>query len=574
MVTISYMKLALPSIFSYKRRYLKHDLLAGLMVTAVVIPQSLAFATIIGVPPVNGLYTALVAPLVFALFASTRRLVVGPDSATTVVLAAGATVIAQAGTAAHVNAVLLIALIAGLLLLLMAVFRFGFLAELISRPVLIGFLAGIGVQLIVTSLPTMLGLTAQGNVWQQLSIVTQHLSALNGMTLTISILVVGIVIVLRRTAIPGELLGIVAAIMFSLGFHVETYGVQMVGALPNGLPQFTMPSTSIDQVIALLPAALSVALVVLAQGTAVIRSAAADHNEKSRLNQDLFSLGMANMLSALFHGFLANGSPTRTQVAYNAHGKAQGVNLVTAGLIAIVLLFGGTLFASVPKAALAAGMFVVGFCLIRYKVFLTIWQTHRVEFFVAIVATLGTLTFGVLQGVFIAVIVSLAERLSRQYHPKDAVLLKDGEFSEWAEARLEAKEGIENVTGIVVYRFEGSIFFENSSYFVTRLQRIVANTKEKVRVVVVDSGAINSIDYTAAEEIKHIFAQFDEQSVRLVFAHVTPELQRQFQRSGITELIGKDAMFPTLREALVMLGAKPRSTEDEKTSPKKPAKDR
>lgn len=543
------MKFAVPSLFAYKRSYVKHDLIAALVVTAISVPQSLAFAIIVGLPPVTGLYTAMIAPIVFALFAHTRRAIVGPDSATTAVIASGALLVASAGTAAHVTAVAMICLFAGILLLAMSVLRLGFLAELISRPVLIGFFAGVGLQLIITSLPAMLGLHASGNVWQHVYVLSHGLGAVNGMALTISILVVGIVVLLRKTPFPGELAGLVLAVLFALVFRVKDFGVATVGTLPHDMPQLTWPTFAPDQLVMLFPAALSVALVVLAQGASVVRSAAAKHNEKVRINQDLFALGMANTVSAVFQGFSSNGSIARTQASENAKGKTQLVSILTGLFVAVLLLFGSGIFEYMPSAALASIVMIIGFYLIRFQELDHIWQTHRTEFVVAAVAAVGTVTFGVLQGVFIAVIVSLVERLSRQYHPKDAILLQDGEYSDWALERLGKHHEFGDVEGILVYSFDGSLFFENSAYFALRVRRAIEGAKHPVEMVIIDAGAIDSIDYTAVEELKQLCACLNKESISLGFSHVSPNLACQLENFGVTEVIG-DCVYATLSEAL------------------------
>ncbi len=544
------MKLRLPSVLHYKHSYFRHDIIAALVVTALAIPQSLAFAVIVGLPPVTGLYTAMVAPIVFAFFAWTRRVVVGPDSATTAVVASGAVLVAQAGTAAHANAVAIICLLAAILLICMWLFRLGFLSELISRPVLVGFFAGVGLQLIITSLPSMFGIAASGNTWQYVQALSNGLGAVNGMALTVSILVVGMIIVLRKTFIPGELVALVLAVGFSVLFHLDTFNVAMVGVLPSGLPSFHMPSLSLAEIVTLLPAAVSVALVVLAQGASVIRSSAQYNKEKIHLNQDLFAMGLANAASALFGGFSSNGSLARTEAAQTANGKTQLVNILSGLLVGVVLLFGASLFAFMPQAALASIVLVVGFYLIRFQELEYIWTMHRREFFVALIALLGTLTFGVLQGVFIAVIVSLAERLSREYRPRDAVLLRDGEFSEWALERLGDSRANSNQDGSLVYGFDGSLFFENIGYFVNRVQRAVEGADKTVRLVVIDASAIDSVDYTAAEELKRFAERLKEVKITIKFAHVAPILRQQLLDFGIAEAIGKKNIHATLTEAL------------------------
>jgi len=545
------MKLVVPSLFAYKRSYLKHDAVAALVVTAIVIPQSLAFAMIVGLSPITGLYTAMVAPIVFALLANARRLAVGPDSATAAVVASGAALVAQAGTAGHASAVAIIGILTAVVLAAMSLLRLGFFAELISRPVLVGFLAGVGVQLIIASLPTMLGIAVEGSLWQRLGGIVTQFGEVNGMALTVSVLVVGIIVLLRRTVVPGELAGLVLAVAFAAIFQISQYGVAMVGALPSGLPSFTVPAVTLEQVITLLPAAVSVALVVLAQGSAVIRANASRRGDKVRVNNDLFALGAANLATAVTGGYAANGSPIRTQAAESAGGRSQMVNVLTGVLVGMVLLVGTVLFQYVPQAALSSIVFVVGIYLIRFTELAYIWDRHRMEFLVAMVALVGTILFGVLQGVFVAIIVSLAERLSRQYHPRDAVLVRDGEVSDWVVERLGGDETrLKNTDGLLVYSFESPLYFENVGYFAHRIRRAIRNAKEPVTYIVIDAGAIDTVDYTAAEELKPFFEKLQTDGLRVGFAHVTPYMKEQLEYLGIMDVIGEDNIHPTLDGAL------------------------
>jgi len=507
---------------------------------------------IAGLPPVAGLYTAILAPIVFGLVSSTRRLVVGADSATAALVASGALLVAQAGTVGYANAVAVLGLLTAVILLGFAVFRLGFLADLISRPVLVGFLGGVGVQLIINKLPDMLGITATGSLWQHLTTVVTHIGSFNGMAATIAVMVVGVILLTRKTRIPGELIGLILAIVFAMVFHVQDYGVKMVGALPGGLPSLSQPSFDLGMLITLFPAALSIALVVLAQSSAVIRSLANEHDEKVRLNRDLTALSFANAISALTHGFAVNGSPPRSMAADAAGGRTGLVNVFMGLLIGTLLLFGNRLLTDMPMAALASIVFMLGFHLIRFHELRYIWSTHRIEFGVAMIALVGTALFGVYQGVVIAVIVSLMERLSRQYHPKDDILLRDGKLSEWAAERLDWHHHRHRTRpqGLLIYAFDGSLFFENVNYFVQRIKAAIEEAKEPIEYVLIDAGAIDSIDYTAVETTKTLYRQLSSEDIKMGFAHVSPNLRHQFDAFGMTDLVGADNIFSTLSGAI------------------------
>ncbi len=554
---------ALPSILRYKRQDFRHDVMAALVLTAITIPQSLAFAVVVGLPPVTGLYTALFAPVVFALFASTRRLVVGADSATAALLASSATLVAQVGTAGYTSAIGTLGALTALILLIVAVLRLGFLSDLVSRPVIVGFLAGVGVQLIITSVPVMLGAhMVLGTVWDSIAGLLRF-PAVNWMTITITVLVVGILLLVRGSRVPGELIGIIVAVIFAAVFQVERFDVALVGDLPSHLPVFVLPAFSLTTIWTLLPAAAMVAAIILAQSSAVVRRIAEEHDEKIRVNQDLFALGMANVASAITQGFAVNGSPPRTMAVDKAGGRTQLTEILSSVLVGFILVFGVGLLAYLPQAALSSIICLLGVHLIRLGELRYLWRVHRTEFAVAIIALVGTAFVGVLQGVLIAVIVSLSERVIRQYHPKDEILLRDGELSDWARERLSSRvQQSSQLEGVLVYSFDGSLFFENITYFVSRLKRAIKGAAKPVKTVVIDAGSIDSIDYTAVEAIKHSYRKLSEDNIALRFAHVSPTLHKQLVEFGVVELLGNRHIFSTLTEAIT--GKTPSHDEESK----------
>ena len=322
----------------YKKKYFRKDILAGLAVTAIAVPEIMGIATMAGVPVQIGLYSALLAPIIYALFGTSHRLIVGADSATAVLLASGAGVLAAAGSPEYLQAVLAIGLLSGVLLLLITLCKLTFLADLISRPVMAGFLSGVGVQLMITKLPEMLGLQVHGTPYEVLTQLPAHLPHINGMALTLSILVVGLLIIFRQSRVPGALLGLAAAAALAYAFNAPQHGVAMVGALPHGLPPITLPLVSAGTLIGLLPIAFSVALVILAQSAAVIRSSAEEHDEQPNIRQDMLALGAAGIASSLTSGLAINGSPPRTMAADYAGMRSQVASVVMSLLILLLLV--------------------------------------------------------------------------------------------------------------------------------------------------------------------------------------------------------------------------------------------
>lgn len=541
---------------------LRRDASAALIVTAIAIPESLGYAAIVGLPLQAGLYSALLAPIVFALCASTKRLIIGVDSATTALVAAGAGLIVQSGSAHYGGAVALLTLMVAMILLAIVGLRLDFLADLISRPVVVGFMAGVGVQLIVAKFPETLGLMAthQG-ILHQISMITEHIGQIQPAAIGIALVTISIMVFLRRSRCPAAFIALGAASIIYASMRFAGVDVTTIGALPAGLPGVSLPLVSINAVVTLFPIALSIALVIVAQSSMVIRNLASEHDEPVQLRQDIWALGLANAASALTHGFVVNGSPPRSVAADLAGSHSRRTGVFMALYIGVLLLCGGWLFAYVPQAALAVIICVIGWHLIQLEELRKIWLVHRAECIVAIVALLGVVFFGVRDGIFIAIIVSLVERLSRQYHPNDEVLLRDGVLSGWAKQRIERHHRHRSSpVGVLAYRFDEALFFENIAYFEERLRQAIRQTHQPVRSVIIDAGAISTMDYTATRAIKQWYRRLSGDDIRLCFAHVPPTLRQQLDLYGITNLIGEANIFETLNDAIMNQNNARRST--------------
>lgn len=538
----------LVSTKGYKKNSFKKDLIAGLVVTAVAVPEVIGIAAMAGVPVQMGLYSIILAPIIFALFGISRRLIIGADNATAVLLASGAGSLALAGSGEYIQIVLTLGLMSALLLALITWSKLTFLADLISRPVMVGFLAGIGLQLMISKLPEMLGLAIHGAPLSVLSKLLAAMGHVNGMAVTITILVIGLIIILRQARLPGALVGLVAAAGLAAAFNVAEKGVAMVGALPHGLPHVAMPVVAPELIVGLLPIAFSIALVIVAQSSSLIRSNADEHDEKPDIQRDTFALSLAGIASAFTNGLAINGSPPRTLVADLAGMRSQVAAIVMSICVILLLIFAGGIFAYVPVAALAAIVFMMGLHLIRMREITYLAQHHKIEFVIAMMAVFGVLLFGVFTGVAIAVTASLMERLRREYHPSDDILLRDGKLSAWAKERIVGLQDIPN--DMLVFGFDASLFFENTQYFGHRLRKAVRGAKNPLQSVIIDTSAMDDIDYTAVEQLKQLYRHLSIDGIRFGFSHVSPHLMHQFEEYGVIDLVGAKNIFTTLRTAI------------------------
>jgi len=540
------------SLDGLSKRQVKNDFFAALVVTAIAIPESLGFALILGLPAETGLYCALLAPAVFALLTSSKHLVVGADSATAALIASGAATFAAVDSPERVNAIAVLCIVTGIILIAMSIARFGFLADLISKPVFLGFLAGIGIQLMIGRLPDMLGLEIDDTTTiQKIAGLFDQIGQISPTTVSFTTVIILAMLLARKFHKPASLVAIVIAVALTYFLRLEEKGLAVIGAIPSGLPPIALPSFSFDLIKNVLPSAVAMAVVILAQSSTVIRSTAVRFDEKIDDNRDLNALGFANIASAITGGFAINGSPPRTTAAELNGGRTQLVNVFMSIFVGLILLFFASSLQYVPTAALATVVFVIGLHLMNIGQLKKIVRTRRAEFLVAMIALLSVALFGVLYGVMIAVATSIIEKLGRQYKPNDEVLLRDGKLAPWAEDRIDKHhKHRSSPPGVLAYWFGGSIFFENTNYFTSRVHSAIAKAKQPVECFIIDAGSISDIDYTAAEAIKHLCHKLNSDDIRLVLAHVPPELSKLLDRYDLVDVIGRQNIYPSLTEAI------------------------
>lgn len=531
----------------YRVAWLRSDVVAGVTVAAIAIPESLGYANIVGLPVQTGLYCALLPAVVFAFVASSRQLVVGADSATAAIVAAGAGAIAVTGSSEYSGAVAVLTLTAGVFLAVMAVARLGFLADLISQPVLAGFLSGVGVSLVIGKLPAMLGIDASGTTWDKLVATVEGLGDVNltsaGLAAGVVVIMIGGERVLRR--IPAALLALVTMSLVGVWIGASARGVAEIGEIPAGLPSLSFPPITPGEIPRLAAAAASVAIVVLAQSAAVSRSFAGKNRYRVDINSDLVALAAANGASAVTGGFAINGSPPRTAAGDSAGSRSQVVNLAMAAVIAAVLLFATGLFAYVPSPVLDAVVFAIGIGLVKVGELRAIARVRRAEALAAFVALLVVAFVGVEQGILLAIVVALIDRLRRQYHPGDDVLLLDGELDERLRERFPDPQGLD---GVLVYRFGAALFFENASYFADRVRGLVASARAPVRLLVLDCAAMSDIDYTGASTLRRLAEELERSGAGVVLTEMSAAALSTVQSVGLEPAV---QVVPRLERAVL-----------------------
>ena len=532
------------------------DMLAGLTLAALGVPEVLGYAKIAGMPLVTGLYTMLLPMAVFAVLGSSRHLVVAADSATAAILAAALTGLAVVGSERYVRLAGLVALLAGAMLLVARLARLGFLANFLSRTVLIGFLAGVGIQVAAGQLPDMLGITAAGRqALPRLVNTARVLPHVHPADVAISIGVIVIVVAARRInrRIPGLLIAVIIAIIVSWAVDLASHGVAVVGNVPRGLPSLGLPALGWHAAAALLGAAASMFVVILAQSAATSRAYAVKYEEPFSEDTDLVGLGAANIAAAFSGTFVVNGSPTKAQMVDSAGGRSQLSQLSAAAVVLVVLvLFTGPL-AYLPDAALAAVVFLIAIELIDVKEMRHLRACRKHEWAVALLTAAAVVALGVEYGIALAVVASIVDHLRHSYSPFNSVLVKSPE-GHWQTTPVTP--GARTEDGLVVYRFGTSLYYANASRLLADVAALVGHGGP-LRWLVVDCAAIGDVDYSASAVLTKVVEHLRQRQVRLVFSSVLGPVRQQLDRYGISASLGDGAYYATPGEALEAFHARP-----------------
>lgn len=542
------------SLRGVNRAGLPRDIVAGITVAAIAIPEGLGYAKIVGLPVQTGLYCALLPPLIFALLGSSRQLVVGADSATAALVAAGAGAVAVVGTQDYVDAVAVLGLFIALFLVLIAVAGLDFLADLISQPVLAGFLSGVGVSLMIGKLPGMLGLEASGTTWDKLVETVTGLGDINRASAALGIGTVVVMLLLeeRLPRVPAALVALGAATLAGVLLGAEARGVEMVGALPPGLPGLSWPGLEVGQFARMAATAASIAVVILAQSAAVSRSFALTNRYPVSVRTDMLGLAAANLGSAVSQGFAINGSPPRTAAGDSAGGRSQVINVAQAVTVGAVLLFLTSLFDYVPSPVLDGVVFAIGYKLIKWSTLRDVGRARRSELIVALVALVVVAFVGVEQGILLAIVLSLIDRLRRQYRPHDDILVADGEVAPRLLRRMAVPAA--NLDGLLVFRFGAALFFENATYFAERVRGLLADAKAPVRLLVIDCAAMEDVDYTGAHTLADLSRELRAGGGDLVVTEMSDVVVGMLQATGVDQEL---TLVPRLEQA-VLVGRQPR----------------
>ena len=550
----------LDGIRPYRRAWLSKDVVAGITLAALAIPETMGYTKIAGMPVITGLYTILIPIAAFALFGSSKHLVVGADSATAAIMYAGIAALGIAGlepaSPQWVALAGLSALLAGGLLFLARIARLGFLADFLSRTVLIGFLTGVGVQVAIGQVGGMLGIPKQSSSARFFSAnlvdffkTLGHIGDGSWQTALVSAATLAILVVFGRwlRMVPGGLVAVVGMIALSWIFDFAAHDISILGPVPSGLPHVGFPQgVTWDDAAKLMATAISMFIVILAQSAATSRAYAVKYGEQFKENTDLVGLGLANITAGFTGTFVVNGSPTKTEMVDEAKSHTQVAQLTTAVVVAIVLLFLTVPLQYLPNCVLSSVVFLIGLKLIDVEGMREIYRLRKDEFYVALLTAITVVVIGVEEGVILAILLSIVLHVRRHYQTTDFVLAPGtrGHFKTTPPA-----PGTRTEPGLVVYRFGGGIFYANATRLSEEVLALVEGD-DPLRWFVLDAAAIDDIDYTGGKTLGELADQLRERNVALVLCEVDDRVRVQLDTFGIIAKVGAEHIYETVGEAI------------------------
>jgi high affinity sulfate transporter 1 len=542
----------LQTLLGYHTAWLRHDVFAGLVLTAMLVPVGIAYASASGLPGICGLYATIVPLLAYALFGPSRILVLGPDSALAPIILGVVLPLTSGDAARAVSLAGMMAIGSGVVSVAAGLARLGFVTELLSKPIRYGYMNGIALTVLLSQIPKMLGFAvdAKGPVHQVVAITQQVLAGrTNLVVFAIGAGTLVLILLLKRFArVPGILMAVVIATVLVAVLHLDTRaGVGVLGSLPQGLPRPTLPLIPWDDLLRVLTGSLAVALVSFADTSVLSRTYAARLHTPVDPNQELVALGVANFSAGFFQGFPISSSSSRTPVAEAAGARTQLAPVVGASAIALLLLLGPELLHYLPNTALAAVVIAAAIGLFEISGLIRIYRIQRWEFWLSMACFAGVAVFGAVPGISLAIVIAVVEFLWDGWRPHSAVL-----------GRVDGVQGYHDITrypgakllpGLVMLRWDAPLFFANAEFFRTRARAAIADAPFPVHWLVVAAEPVTSVDVTAADALCELDDQLQQANIRLCFAEMKDPVKDKLRRFQVFPRFEHD-FFATIEEAV------------------------
>lgn len=537
---------------SYKAAWLQHDIVAGLVLTTMLVPVGIAYAVASGVPGIYGLYATIVPLLAYALFGPSRILVLGPDSSLAAVILAVVLPLSGGDPQRAIALAGMMAIVSGVVCILAGVARLGFVTELLSKPIRYGYMNGIALTVLISQLPKFFGfsINSEGplrNLWAIANAVLHGKT--NWVTFAIGAATLAVILLLKdKKRVPGILIAVAGATVAVGVLDLASHNVAILGSLPQGLPAFAIPWITTDDIVPVIIGGCAVALVSFADTSVLSRVYAARTHSYVDPNQEMVGLGVANLAGGLFQGFPISSSSSRTPVAEAAGARTQLAGVVGALAVAVLLMVAPDLLHNLPTSALAAVVIASAIGLIEVTDLLRIYRIQRWEFWLSIVCTIGVAVFGAIEGIGLAIVIAVIEFLWDAWRPYSAVLGRaDGvhgfhDIKRYPDARM--------LPGLVLFRWDAPLFFANAELFSDRVLDAVAASPTPVRWLVVAAEPVTSVDVTSADMLAELHQTLHEAGIELCVAEMKDPVKDKLQRFGLLAKFGESAFFPTVGSAV------------------------
>ena len=544
----------LQAVRSYRRQWLAKDIIAGVVLTTLLVPQGMAYAELAGLPPITGLYTSILCLLGYAVFGPSRILVLGPDSSLGPMIAA--TILPLAGADGDPKRAIalasLLAIMVAAIMIVAAVAKLGFIADLISKPTMIGYMNGLALTILIGQLPKLFGfkIDAEGLIGE-ITGFARGLAHGEAVAAAAVVGIAGIVLILGLQRwlpkVPAVLIMVVLAIAATTVFSLADHGVSLVGVLPKGFPPLTIPHVRLADLGPLFAGALGIALVSLADTISTASAFAARTGQEVRGNGEMIGIGAANLAAGLFQGFPVSTSGSRTAVAERSGAKTQLTGVTGAALIILMIVLIPGLFRNLPQPALAAVVITASLSLADIPGTMRLWRQRKTEFWLSITAFVGVALLGVLPGIAIAVALSILNVFRRAWRPYDTKLGRAEGLEGYQDLRTHPQA--QQLPGLVIYRFDAPLFFANAKTFRDEVRRL-ARSEPKPTWIVIAAEPVTDVDTTASDVLQDLDETLNAQGISLVFAELKDPVRDKIERYGLTRTINPRHFYPTLESAV------------------------
>jgi len=537
----------------YKKSWLKGDLSAGLTVGIMLIPQGIAYAMIAGLPPIYGLYTAMIPQFIYAFFGTSRQLAVGPVAMDSLIVASGVGAIAVVGSEHFITLAILLALLMGIMQLAFGIFRLGFLVNFLSKPVISGFTSAAALIIGLNQLKHVFGVNMQRNNQLQYLFLDafSQIKFINWLTFAIGIGSILLLVIFKKYAkkLPGALIVVVLGIMIVKFFNLNDYGVKIVGDIPKGLPAFKMQYIDIETLKELAPIALTLALIAFMEAISVAKAIESKHNNyKVKANKELIALGLGNIVGSFFQTYPSTGGFSRTAINNQAGANTPLAAIFSALIVALTLLFLTPLFYYLPKAVLGAIIMVAVFGLLDFSVPKQLWRYTKRDLLILNITLIVTVTIGIKEGIITGVILSLVMLIYKSTKPHVAIL--GNVPNTYLYRNIKRFNDLIDLKDVLIIRFDAQLHFANTTYFKDTIYNEAQKKGDDLKVIIIDGESLNNLDSSGVYAIEEILKYFKEKEIDIYFTGLKGPVRDTIYKSNIIQNIGQEHCFMSIQEAI------------------------